>query len=54
MSLSTDVKSPSLGDSRGSTKDSKGDKKGAPMATIHDDDERLLAEIGYEQVEFLI
>lgn len=28
-------------------------RSGAAMATIEDDDERLLAEIGYEQVGFM-
>lgn len=29
---------------------SAGDSKNSPMATIEDDDERLLARIGYRQV----
>lgn len=34
----------------GSTKKNAPSERNAPMATIHDDDERLLAQIGYKQV----
>lgn len=37
-------------DSKRQSKASQNKVKGAAMATIQDDDERLLAQIGYEQV----
>lgn len=36
-----------------SSTDSASDSRNSPMATIEDDDERLLARIGYRQVSTL-
>lgn len=49
MSASLDVKTPTSKEHPGEAK-SPGKETGVRMATIEDDDERLLAEIGYEQV----
>jgi len=54
---STDIKGPFVVSNpiqtSATSKPSK-QQPGAGMATIHDDDERLLAEIGYEQVSSII
>jgi hypothetical protein len=49
MQASTDLKSPVFTQTSSQSGDLKREARG-PMATIEDDDERLLAEIGYEQV----
>jgi len=52
MRLSTDLKTLVPTETSSQSRDSKKEGTG-PMATIEDDDERLLAEIGYEQVRVL-
>jgi hypothetical protein len=49
IQASTDSKSPVFTQTSSQSGDLNREARG-PMATIEDDDERLLAEIGYEQV----
>jgi len=52
MSYLVDTKEQPSSDSKEQSgeKETKTRTPGSHMATIHDDDERLLAQIGYEQV----
>lgn len=52
MQTSTDLKTPVSAETASQSKDLKEETRES-MATIEDDDERLLAEIGYEQVREL-
>jgi hypothetical protein len=53
MQTSTDSKTPVSTETASQSKDLKKETRES-MATIEDDDERLLAEIGYEQVRVLL